>query len=274
MDQFERDTYLEAVGENRFRGSLDRGRWIVKGPNGGYLAAILLRSMLMTVNQPERAARSLTVHYLSVPEDGPIEVATTVEKSGRSLTAITARMTQGRKIVALATGALGAPLSGIDFQDVSMPEVGLPESYPSMDSQGLVPNVERFEMRPAFGGELWSGSERALTGGWIRPKDQRPMDALLMAALVDAWFPSIFVKATDGRFAGAVPTVDLMIFFRVELPLADSRTDDYYLVRFESTAARHGYMEESGEIWSSSGLLLAQSHQLALLYWPGNISQG
>jgi len=265
MHRLDRDTQLEPIGEGRFRGCLDRGWWIIKGPNGGYMASILLRSMLMTANQPDRAPRSLTVHYLSVPEAGAVEVAASIERNGRSLTTVMARMTQQQKLVALAIGALGKPISDYDFQDVAMPQVDPPEACALWEAQGIIPNAERYEMRHAIGGAPWSGSPRALTGGWIRPKGERMPDALLMAAMADAWYPSIFTKVIDGKFAVAVPTVDFTIHFRAELPLVDSRPDDYYLARFESTTARQGYIDETGEMWSRSGVLLAQCRQLALL---------
>lgn len=266
MHRLDRDTQLEPIEENRFRGRVDKGWWIVKGPNGGYLAAILLRAMQMTANEPERTPRSMSVYYLSMAEAGPIEVVTAVEKRGRSITIITARMLQQNRQVAFAVGALGTAFSNFEFQDIVMPEVDSPESYAGLPFRGVVPNIERYEMFPVIGGSPWSGSERAETGGWIRPVGDRPLDAILLAAMADAWYPSIFTKVKDGQFAGAVPTVDLTIHFRAAYPLLDSKTDDFYLVRFESTTSRQGYMEESGEIWSRTGVLLAQTRQLALLF--------
>lgn len=266
MHRFDRDTRLEPIEENRFRGRVDKGWWIVKGPNGGYLAAILLRAMQLTTNRSDRAPRSMSVYYLAVAEAGPIEIVTAIEKRGRSITTVTARMLQRRKPIAFAVAALGKPFSNFDFQDVTMPDVGPPESYTKMSFQNLVPCTERYEMVPVIGGAPWSGSERARTGGWIRLVGERSPDAILMAAMADAWFPSIFTKVKDGQFAGAVPTIDLTIHFRVELPLPDSKPDDFYFARLESTTSRQGYMEETGEIWSRTGVLLAQSRQLALLF--------
>ncbi len=266
MHRLDRDTRLEPIEKNRFRGRVDKGWWIVKGPNGGYLAAILLRAMQMTTNRTERAPRSMSVYYLSIAETGPIEVVTAVEKRGRSITTVTARMLQRRKPIAFAVGALGKPFSNFEYQDIAMPDVDPPEAYAQLAYQSMVPNAERYQMFPVIGGAPWSGSERAQTGGWIRLVGERHPDAILMAAMADAWYPSIFTKVKDGQFAGAVPTVDLTIHFRAAFPLPDSKTDDFYFVRFESTTSRQGYVEESGEIWSRSGVLLAQSRQLALLF--------
>jgi acyl-CoA thioesterase len=126
--------------------------------------------------------------------------------------------------------------------------------------------AERVETRLAIGGSPWQGTDRALTGGWMRLKGERAPDALMLALLADAWYPPIFARETGGAFAGAVPTIDLTIHFRAALPLPGSGPGDWYLGRFESTTARQGYIEETGELWSRDGVLLVQCRQLALLY--------
>jgi hypothetical protein len=40
-------------------------------------------------------------------------------------------------------------------------------------------------------------------------------------------------------------------------------------VRFQTLEASEGYLEESGEVWSADGRLLAESRQLAVLNPPG-----
>ena len=42
--RFDVDTAVEALGGGRYTGRIDRSWWIVRGPNGGYVAAIVLRA--------------------------------------------------------------------------------------------------------------------------------------------------------------------------------------------------------------------------------------
>ena len=69
----------------------------------------------------------------------------------------------------------------------------------------------------------------------------------------------------DQTLAGGVPTIDLTIHFRAPVPLDGAAPDDWLLAVFHSHVARHGFVEEDGEIWSRSGRLLAQSRQLAII---------
>lgn len=264
--RFDKDTEVKQVEDHRFIGTLNEGWWIVKGPNGGYLSAIILRSIMLTNNEKERTPRSLTVHFFTAPRSGPVEINTAVLRSGRSMTTITAQLFQDKKPVAMAICALGKPFSDIHFQDLNMPDVPPPQMCQSHAATALVPIGEQMDMVLAIGSGPWTGSDRAITGGWFRLKGERLPDSLLLTLLSDVWFPAIFTRVVDGKFAGAVPTIDLTIHYRAELPLPSSKLDDFYLGRFESTTAHQGYIEESGEVWSRDGMLLVQSRQLALLY--------
>jgi acyl-CoA thioesterase len=64
-----------------------------------------------------------------------------------------------------------------------------------------------------------------------------------------------------GRVA-VVPTLDLTIHFRAPLPAAG---DGWGLAVFESRMSAGGTWEEDGELWTSGGVLLAQSRQLAMI---------
>jgi acyl-CoA thioesterase len=265
--RFDTDTALTAVQSGLYRGLIDRGWWIINGPNGGYVAAILLRALEAEVNDPARPPRSLTLHYLRPPAEGPVDVAVTIERSGRTLTTATARLTQGDRLLALAIGAFASSREGFSFEDRAMPALPPLETcerfrdkYPS--SAEL---QKRYDSRWGLGEPLGSGSSRALIGGWIRFDEPRVTDALAVAAFTDAFVPAVFTRVGQPGTIGPVPTVDLTIHFRASLPLPGSVVGEHSMAVFTSSTSREGFIEEDGEIWSAGGVLLAQSRQLALV---------
>jgi hypothetical protein len=62
MTRFDRDTAVVPQSDGVYEARIDRGWWIVVGPNGGYVGAILMRAMEHAVGDPSRAPRSVTVH--------------------------------------------------------------------------------------------------------------------------------------------------------------------------------------------------------------------
>jgi acyl-CoA thioesterase len=259
---FDRDTALTQLDEGRFAGRVSRDFWVQSGPNGGYLAAIALRGALALVPEAERAPRSLHVRFLAPPTADAFELIAEPIRSGRSMTTIAVRMRQEGRDFLLASACFSQAFSSIAFQDCTMPQALPVERGEPIEKQ--IALNQRFDMWRAIGGELRK-SERALTGGWIRFADPRPVDALALAVLWDCWPPAVFARALDRRFRGAVPTVEASIYFRRRVPLPNATAADYVLLKVESTMADEGLVEESSEIWSHDGLLLAQSRQLCLL---------
>jgi len=265
--RFDRDTAVVRVAPGRYQGRMDRGWWIINGPNGGYIAAIVLRAMLDEVADPARAPRSLTLHYLKPPTEGDVSVEVTIERAGRTLSTVSARLFQEKRLMVIALGAFATSRASFEFSDRQAPRLAPPEDCEPMQKRFGV-NIElrnRYDTRIGIGDELGSGSTRALLGGWIRCEEPRVVDALAVTAFTDAFPPAVFTRAGGRAGLGPVPTIDLDIHFRSSLPLASADPSDYCIAVFSSAAAREGFVEEDGEIWSASGVLLAQSRQLALL---------
>ena len=261
MTRFDRDTAVTPLGPDRFQGQIDRGWWVVHAPNGGYVAALFLRALAQRV-PVERAPRSLTIHFTAPPAEGPVEIETQVERTGRSLTTVTGRMTQDDRLVALGVVAFSVSRAGPDWNHAPMPEVAPPEACESFPP--MIPIHERFDYRWAVGERPGSGAKRALVGGWIRSAEPRPADAPLVTAICDAWPPPSFAMRPREDL-GAVPTIDLTIHFRRTLPLNETGPGDFVLAVFESRVCEEGFVEEDGQIWSRNGVLLAQSRQLAVI---------
>jgi Thioesterase-like superfamily len=207
---FERDTSVRALGEGAYEGSLAGRSWIGRAPNGGYLAAVVLRALEAALGDPARAPRSVTVHYLTPPAEGPVTVACNVERTGRALTTLSARVHQDDRLIALALAAFSEPWpAGIELNDAAPPDVPPPEAIepPSWERPRF---AENFDTRHALGATPFSGADEALTGGWIRLNELQVADDVYVMMLADAWPPAVF-QLVEGFFP--VPTVELTVHF-------------------------------------------------------------
>lgn len=261
---FDSDTALEPAGDGRWRGEIVDGWETPRGPLGGYVMAILMRGLELAVGDGERQARSVTMHFLRVPEDGAVDVAATVERQGRSLTTVSGRLEQGGKPIGLALGAYSKSWEGPLLDDAPMPDADPPDpvSAPASDAPGGAPQppfLERMVMQHRFGAHPFTRADDGLVGGWLGlTESERPIDALAIAVLADAWFPAPWPKLPE--FAPA-PTIDLTLHFRSPLPAEGP----LLLGRFTNSYVREGFFDEDGELWSPDGTLVAQSRQLGLL---------
>jgi acyl-CoA thioesterase len=272
---FDADTAVVPAGPDGVYDATISPRWAVpRGPNGGYIAALMLNALTATVADPDRAPRSLTLHYLRPPVPGaPARVHVVVERQGRTLTSLSARMVQGGKPMVLALAAFASDFpSAADYAQPA-PDVGPPpaELHVVPEVPGVPEIALRTALQPLFGAmaehgvSLAAGGDEALVGGWLRLAEPRVADAAALAFYCDAWLPAPFALL---KAPAPAPTVDLTIHFRQRLPLASMGPDDPVLARFTSTTSHGGFFEEDGAIWAPDGTLLAQSRQLALLF-PG-----
>ena len=263
MGSFDDDIALQAAGDGTWTGALAPGWDTPRGPLGGYVMAILIRGLELAVDDAERTARSVSVHFLRVPQAGPVTVSATVERAGRSLSTLSGRLEQDGKLIALGLAAYSKPWSSPLLADTEMPEAEPPDEergpptaeFPRADRP---PFMSRMSMQHRFGAPPFTGAERAEVGGWIGLVERRPLDAPAIAVLADAWYPTPWPRL---RELAPAPTIELTIHFRTPLPLPDS----LLLGRFHSSLTRDGFFDEDGELWAPDGTLVAHSRQLGLL---------
>jgi len=259
---FDTDTAARELGGGVFAVRIERRWWVVNGPNGGYVAACIVRAMRAALGSDERALRSLTVHYTAPPVEGEAQVAVAVERAGRNLSTLSARLTQDGRLLALALAAFSGDYEGAaTYEDARPPEVPAPEEIAVGEGRGDFeppPFARNFDIRRAIGPMPFAGGGEAVTGGWIAPLEARPLDEALIVALADAWWPAPFGVVDRPVLA---PTIDLTVHVRAPLP----RDHDFVLVDVRSRVAREGFFDEDANIFSRDGVLLAQARQLALL---------
>ena len=262
MSAFASASAIEPLGDGAWGATCDSAWSTEAGVNGGFLAAVILRAMMAAVDEDGRQPRSLTCHYLRPPAEGDVRVDVAVERSGRSLSTLSAQLTQDGRLCVAALAAFAIDLDGALDYAGTPPATPRPDERQRMAPVATVPITAQFEMRPTFGAPLFAGADEALSGGWLRFADSHPLDAPALAMYADAWWPSPLPRLT--RPASA-PTVDLTVHFRAPAAAAAVGPEEPVLVIFRSSTSAHGFFEEDGELWSRDGVLLAQSRQLALL---------
>lgn len=268
---FDRDTAVQRVSgsasEALFAADISPDWRAGRGPHGGYLAAMLLRALTETVADAARAPRSLTIHYPRAPDPGPVSIRTVVERSGRSLSTLSARMERDGSLCALALAAFSVPWSAPEIAELDMPAVAPPD--PLRDAGTLrVSGAPAFTRHLVFqqrlGNVPFSGSEQPMeVAGWLGLAEERPIDPLSLAFFSDALFPPVLVRVAQ---PAVCPTVDLTVHFRTAPSSAQAADpSELCFARFRSGAVHEGFFEEDGVIWAADGTVLSHSRQLAIL---------
>jgi acyl-CoA thioesterase len=250
-----------------------------RGPHGGYLAAMLLRALTDTVADPARAPRSLTVHYARAPSPGPVTIAVAIERAGRSLSTLSARMEQEGRLQALALAAFSVPWRAAEVLELPLPEVAPPDPERAPVAQlhpAMPPFLRNVILQPRIGAMPFSGSSEPMeVGAWLGLPGPRPLDAPALALFSDALFSPPFVRLPEPAIT---PTIDLTIHFRRSLANgldlapdagprepSDPHPPELCFARFSSTVVHEGFFEEDGVIWAADGTVLAHSRQLAVV---------
>lgn len=253
-------TSVRRVGDDRFEAEIHPG-WDVGGAaNGGYLLAIAGRAMAEAVGRPPL---SITCHYLRPALPGPCEIEVATVRSGRRLATATATLTMDGNTVLQLVGTFGDQQAGGPERVLEGP-VDLPPFEdcvaPPGSTEGPGPAImDRLAIRLRPGDEGFRRGEpsgRSEVFGWFAFPDESPVDAIGLLLAADAFPPAVF---NSGLPIAWVPTVELTVHVRGEPAPGPLRC------AFRSRFVRDGLLDEEGEIWDSTGALVAQSRQLALL---------
>jgi acyl-CoA thioesterase len=228
------DTAVEAVadrpGETGRFAAVITDRWNVLGgrPNGGYVLGVALRALA-------RAGRRIATGAAQVIQDGKETMRVTAAFADLAAAA-------GRTVTLVEKPALPPPEDCIDLL-----------------SRGAIPGLtitERVEYRVTAmpGWAVGRPEGRASMEFWMRYQDGRDADSLSLPALVDAAAPVVLDLGESGS-----ATVELTVHVRAR------PAPGWLACRCTTRFVAGGFHEEDFEIWDSTGALVAQSRQLAVL---------
>jgi acyl-CoA thioesterase len=260
MKQFDQETLLQPLGNGRYGGQLYPSFNIGSNPNGGYLMA-LGASALRQLHPNHPDPLSITAHYLRPGVgDAPCEVATSLLRSGKTVSTARATLLQEGKERIEILAAFGDLANTTDVPlHIDAPSIPSPEECigRSGEAQGVSLGIlDRLEIRlnpdEARPGALGKGQ----ISGWVRFRDGRPPDAMAALLFSDALPPAIFGLL---GLVGWVPTIELTVHVRRK------PAPGWIQAQFKTHDMADSRMIEDGLLWDSQGSLIAQSRQLALL---------
>ena len=255
MNPIEQDSKFQPVSENRWQINFS-DRWNVRNiPNGGYQMAAVAR--VLGEQMPHPHPLTVTGHYLRPTFSGPAEVVTELLKSGKSMSTGIARLYQNDQ----QTLHLTASYSDLDKSmgptslEVHPPEFPPPpECVPLNEVIGeetLIHQTLETRLDPAC--TNWGKGDSAEFRVWMRFKDESPADLFSLLLFADAQPPPIFNLI---GYVGWVPTVELTVH------LHKKPAPGWLRARFRNFIVQNGILEEDGEIWDSTGKLVAVSRQM------------
>lgn len=253
--EFDGATAVEPAGAGLFRATIT-DRWnIGNAPNGGYLVSIVLAAVRASVVRPDPVA--VSAHFPSRSEPGPVEVRVEVLREGGHSTAVARLEQDGRTRLHLTAtyGDLGTATGPTSVLERT-PQFPPPEDCIPAEGPVAPEFAKRFDLRLTPDTAVWAASRPSGTpemSGWIRFADGREPDTAMLPLVADAFPPTLFNLMETGW----VPTIEFAVHVR------GRPAPGFLQCRFRSRYLINGYVEEDGEVWDSTGRLVALSRQLA-----------
>ncbi|HTO01456.1 MAG TPA: thioesterase family protein [Microthrixaceae bacterium] len=265
--EFDDATAVQPRGDGAFDTNIDAGWTVGPKPNGGYLLAMIARAGGETLGEsdsPHRDALAATAHFLWAPDPGPAEVHCEVLRSGRGASQVRGVLSQDGRACVDATFTMGTlpedpppPFwSTRELFDVAPFDECMRIPAEREGSPFVVPIMDRSDLRldPAvLGFAMGAPSGDANLRGWISFADGRPVDPLSLLFFLDALPPATFELIPSGW----VPTLSLTAYVRARPAPGPMR------IRQIAHAIDDGRVDETCEVWDSTGRLVGQATQLA-----------
>ncbi len=263
---FDEALRLAPTGPHTSTGTTSPAYWNMVGPYGGITAAVLVQAIQ---NHPLRLGdiTLLTVNYASGVAGGAFHITATPVRTNRSTQHWVLSLEQpgeggAMEVVITATAMTALRRETWHESDAPMPTVQRPQDTARTDMVGAMAWLNRYDMRFVCGqipADWDGGGAGSLTQLWARDEPPRPLDFASLAALADVFYPRVWLRRATRVPAG---TVSMTIYFHASAAQLADNGDGFLLAQAQGQAFRHGFFDQSAQLWAQDGTLLVTSHQL------------
>lgn len=245
---------MSRVAEDCWRGTIEPGWRIGAVPNGGYVLAIAGRVLSRALTHPD----PLTVHilYTAPAVLGEVECRVNRLRAGGSTSHAGLAMYQDDELKAQVSACYCEldSLEGESWSASSRPDIPSIEDIPALGIHGIELR-ESVNQHYSRGREVFRRGQPDRGGvfeGWLQLTDGTDPGVLGLLLFADCMSPPVFTVYGPLQW---VPTLELSVQLRAR-PVPGP-----IQARFTSRHLSRGIVEEDGELWDSSGRLVALSRQ-------------
>jgi acyl-CoA thioesterase len=263
---FDTAIHLDVIDRGARRGRTHPEWANMVGPFGGITAAAMIRAI---ETHPERMGEplALTVNFAAPIADGSFDLALRAARTNRTNQHWIVELTQDGEVKATATAVFAITRDSWIDTEARPPSVPAPEQVTPSSMAHVIAWSKLYDMRFVEGplpGDDPQPSPSSTTTLWVRDQAQRAVDYPALAALCDIFYPRVYRRRGAVLPAG---TISLTTYFHADQRQLDALGSDYVLGTAHANRFTGGYFDQSAQIWTRNGALLATTHQI--VYFKG-----
>ncbi|WP_390616478.1 acyl-CoA thioesterase [Maricurvus nonylphenolicus] len=232
------------------------------GPFGGVTAATLLKAV-MTHSEAVGDPVALTVNYIGAITASDIIIKPRLIKQNRSNAHWCIDASAEGEAILSATLVLANRRETWNSTEIPCPQAPPLEQLSSIPEEQLMEWAKRYDMRFVKGNlfeePVDDGGPTSESLAWIADKPYRKLDFLSLTAMCDSFFPRLFIRE---RTFAPIGTVSLTIHFHASKADLESLPSAWLLAHARAGKYSQGYFDQTGELWSQDGHLLATTSQM------------
>jgi len=258
------DATRVTAGDSRWQGRTSDDYWAFVGPFGGATAATILRAL---IEHPQAAGDplSLTVNYCALIAQGDFDLDVRLVKANKSTQHWVVELSQGDdEVTTLATAVFAERRPSWGHQQAAFPKTKPFETIQPY-TKVAAPWVKQYDFRFIDGDPNLSGAAKSVPASafsklWIGDRVPRKIDMLSLMSMSDAFFGRVFHAKRE-----LVPfgTVSLTTYFHTGTEDLAGEDITRVLAVADAKIFYRSYGDQSGELWSPQGRLLATTTQIA-----------
>jgi acyl-CoA thioesterase len=257
---FDQAIALHSLGTGHYSGSTHTAWLNMVGPFGGITAAVMLQAVMQ---HPDRLGNpvSLTINFCAGVAEGAFEITAMPARTNRSTQHWQIQLSQAGEVVITATAVTAARRSTFSSNELPMPTVAAAQSLQRAQPPKL-PWTQRYDMRSITGHlpTVWDNAEGdTLTQMWVRDVQERAVDFTSLTALADSFFPRVYLRR---KTFVPIGTVSMTVYFHADAEQLSALGNGYVLGQAKAQCFFNGFFDQTAQLWSEAGTLLATTHQV------------